>query len=608
MLQNNIETQIEELLKRNCDHQQIYYHSHELICVRCSKIIDRIIDSGQKLSPKIIINFLNYISKKKYGYLLSYKQYQCINENKNILSDSVSKIFSFHDPNILELKETINNFLIQVLKMEEYDKCFKILGDKNYRFDSIIYDIIKIRLLHFCDNWIDKDFCDSIINNINIDTNLLLSLCECRNTYLSNKIASIIEKHDGNINIQYLYKACKALPYSKQLINSLIARGILIDSQCIDIVCQYCDKSSIDFILSTGRLPITKENFKSLINAKQYIGAYNYNNITSSSDGFISSGGYSMEKMEVLIKYGYKPDYDDIVYSINKCVEIPGIERFNIKLDKKLLELCWDKDFSPSYEFDCIDPNLVELQKLCKKRSKNRIINYIKKYQLVPDRKCMENACCFRNNKTILEILVNNGGKFTYKCIKNCAKEFPYSDTLLYIINEYEKVHNAEIEFYKEKIKILEDKINSLDNAYIDKSNNDCVQDSKKIIKEELKEGENNEFDDNHLGKISNTINVNNNIISFNDQNIIIPSKRKKMKVPQIYREYFNKTDEMMSFLEIKKELIDKIRENNWYDKENQQLINLPNDLKNKLKLGDRLIKFDDLDKVIELFYTNNKN
>ena len=46
---------------------------------------------------------------------------------------------------------------------------------------------------------------------------------------------------------------------------------------------------------------------------------------------------YTPEKMEILIKYGYKIDYDDLVFSIKNKKEIPMIDRFNINLDQKLL-------------------------------------------------------------------------------------------------------------------------------------------------------------------------------------------------------------------------------------------------------------------------------
>ena len=66
--------------------------------------------------------------------------------------------------------------------------------------------------------------------------------------------------------------------------------------------------------------------------------------------------GYSREKMELLINNGYVPDYDDVYYGIKHKIEIPDISRFNIKLDKKMLDLCQQLNFYPvTYTFDCID-------------------------------------------------------------------------------------------------------------------------------------------------------------------------------------------------------------------------------------------------------------
>ena len=59
-----------------------------------------------------------------------------------------------------------------------------------------------------------------------------------------------------------------------------------------------------------------------------------------------------------------------------------------------------------------------------------------------------------------------------------------------------------------------------------------------------------------------------------------------------------------MSFVSVKKELLNKIKKNEWYNKENEQFIDLPEDLRKKLGIQtEGLINVNDIDKVVTLFY-----
>ena len=59
-----------------------------------------------------------------------------------------------------------------------------------------------------------------------------------------------------------------------------------------------------------------------------------------------------------------------------------------------------------------------------------------------------------------------------------------------------------------------------------------------------------------------------------------------------------------MSFVSVKKELLNKIKKNEWYNKENQQFIDLPEDLRKRLGIqSEGLIDIKDIDKVVTLFY-----
>lgn len=61
---------------------------------------------------------------------------------------------------------------------------------------------------------------------------------------------------------------------------------------------------------------------------------------------------------------------------------------------------------------------------------------FIKKYLLVPDETCMMNVSRHFRKEALINTLINNGGKVTMKCIKQCAEEYCKNRVLNRLINE----------------------------------------------------------------------------------------------------------------------------------------------------------------------------
>lgn len=682
---NDYDKEIVNRLNTACSHTTYYsYNNKSYICQTCCEIMSTAFDKGIILKNETIGKFLQSLTGDQKGYY--YIDYRCIYRNSGCLSNTIYTLFLLHDVTATYLKEYIDLFVVECISVQEYDMCFKILGDKKYNFTNIFNTIIK-RLQDFCDKWNDKDFCDTILNNIDKNTSVINELCGTRSTYMNVRMAQFIDKYDGIIDIENLYTACKVLPYSKELINVLVNKGLQLDSKCLEIVCSSCDVESIDYLLVSGRIPIEKIHYQALIKSKKYKPVDNDNNRYkryNKDDDEDEYTGYTEEKMEILIKHGYNPDYDDVAFAIKYKKQIPNISRFNINLDKSLLELCWDYDFYPNYNFECIDLNMIELQKLCRGKSKNNIVKFIKQHNIIPDRKCMENACSFKNNNSIITTLINSGGKLTYKCIKLCGQEFSASSTLEYIIDEYEKIMTQEKNEYINRIKFLENKlidligeipqekndqnvinntnkihnvkqkkckrkimkeknisntsdtdendsntsdiknsnknkimkrqkdissasdISDTDDVYPIKKNRrkpiNNIKNKRKIIRKQINLSDTDDVSEIESDFINNKLENNKLIITLNNQ--LPEGINKKQSIPKLYSEYFNiKKNIKMSFLEIKKELLETIRNKNWFDKNDKSLIDIPSDLKNKLNLNDGLIRFIDLDKFVALFY-----
>lgn len=647
-----LDEELRQILLVKCRHITYAWHGvAEYTCSRACNYIKQRIEEGYKFSDEILSFFFKELyTGKQESY---YEREKCIYKDPQNISNTLSLIFNTHDLSSQKIQEHLDILIKFILKgTNYYDHCVKILANIGYDFSDKLELILESRFKESKDSSQDEKLVATVmemLDQIEIRPEALLQLCNCRHTALCNKTASIVDKYAGTLGEAHLEQACYVLPYSNQLVMSILSRKIKMTANCLNIVCQYAPAESLDLILSTTRSPVTKTQFQKVVDSMDWVGNYQsnyyyYRRNNSNYNGYACDNSQETvgPKIEALIKHGYKPDYDDVIYAVNHKIEIPGIERFGIKLDKELLEKCWDHNFYPQgYKFECIDPKMIELQKLCNSRAKVQIAKLLKQHKLTPDRKCMENSCNFANNQVVLDLLINNGGKLSYKCIRNCANQLKSNHMLIHIIDEYEKTHNKEIEELKNKIDELEKMIKS--GGIILEQKEDKTQknikekksDTQKIEKEP-KKNKHDDDDDDDLDEKKTTdvekknpahelieidqiddmedgileeIAESNKIVNIDESrlNKIPKQKRIKGKIPKRYAEYFELSEkertQKMSFIDLKKDLIDRIRLNKWYDHDDQQLIKLPHTLSHTLKIKDGYIKFGEIEKLLGLFY-----
>jgi hypothetical protein len=627
------DSEIIKLTKIDCSHHVSYGYGNNNLKT-CNDIFQTIVDcydAGKIPSQNALNEFMKYITTRTRAHYYYYNsddtiKYRCIYKNSEVLSNALMMIFNNYAPGIDIIKELV--------KIAAYDTCYSLLN-QNQNFKGLSHDdlliIIEARLRYSRNQGVndDTDLATFIVNNIIVNTENLLALCGCRSSHLAILIAPIIDKFSGIVTEEFMDSACAVLPYSKPIIQALINRGIKISSDHLGIVCANCNLEAIEYILQITRMPINKQHYRALVGSSIYdpepeLEYYYYRKNKPSK----FKNGYSDEKMELLIKYGFKPDYDDVLFGIKNKISIPNIERFGIKLDAKILDACYDVDYYPKYNFDFIDKELIALQELCTSRRISEIKSKIKKNNLVPDRKCMENVCKFAKNSPVYEFLKSNGGKTTYKCIRNCAEFLKNNPFLLTIIDDYEKIHQAEIEKYEDNIKKLEEQVKTLGGTI--QSN---VQMTQKVAlqKEEDDEVEEIDYKPNEkiniigkkLKKIPKNIEIIDDDQDDNQENVkeedkkelniinlpVDPNKvieiqkeyKLKSALPDKFVEIFEiKNSKKMSYTEIKQYLMNEIKTNVWFDEQNKNLIKLPDDIKEKLKLEKNgLINFSDLDKLI---------
>lgn len=635
------------LTNKNCAHSDSYHNglpNNNYICMKICDIISVCHSSNKKISQDVITAFITLITKTNY-----YPTSSCIDKNSTGLKETIGQLFKYYVPAGL--------FINYIITDKDYDSCYKNLFE-NENFKCISSDsfdkIISHRLLYSEDENCNE-LVDFLLKYTIINQDSLLKLAPCRNEYLSFQLAGIIDKTTEQINQKVFDKLCVGLPYTKHTVRSLLMKGFQFTEMHLEQVCGSCNKDGIEFVLNTSRIPPNTNHLKKLITSLVYKkpksdqNSRHFNPYKSKQADFIESvKGFSLDKMELLIKYGYQPTYEDVIFGIKNKIELPDVERFGIKLDKKILELCWEYDFYPSYKFDCIDPNMIELQKLCLTKKTTDMKQLIKKSNIIPDKKCMENACGFKNNLPIVNILSKAGGGITYKCIKNCAKQFPANTFLMNCIDEYEKNHNENIKILNEKIKTLDEQILKLsgnsENVVIPeikvcqskgkigklgkRKKNIIVNDDESLIENKKKPSkknieliDNEDFDDKEeeeiLKNLENKINENKEdkikkILNLSIHDEQIQEIQKDMNVKKIIKGKFDKITNVfgneigktVSYLDVKKNLVKEINKNLWFDKNDKNLIDFPKKLRDQLGLDkEGYVVFSDIDKIVCLFF-----
>lgn len=528
---------------------QACYHwdSRNTICDTLCREINTVHQNNLKIPDNLLEKFFEII-------MLS-----CLKLNsKNILS-IIQKIFEYYIPKGL--------YLGTIIQYPDYDSALIPL-ELNPSFKSKLPDI-NLNLIYRLRNHLDldnKNLVDFYLRNYPLLDNIKLFL-DTPNNYLSTKIAEIIqEKNIQNFSPDILQTICKSLPYTIPVYLALKQKNFQVDSVCLATACYSCNFDGLKFFLESERIPITSSHFDQLLTSQEYTKIleypkryyYNYNN-----NRYQFVDGYSPEKLELLIQAGFIPTYRDIIQAAKHKKEIPNLSRFNIKPDSELLKICQENNFYPNYNFEAIDPKLLELQKLCYYGKIGDIRKFLNLNKITPDSRCMENACDSKANLNILDLLIDHGGIITLDCIRKCAAKYSHNCFLLKVIDYYKNPkNNNNIIIPPENIpeiipEIIPEKIIQLD-----------IQSEK-------------------LTKIRNKYKF-------------------KSNLPDKFIKIFGIDNPQDNYTGLKKLVVSHIKKNGWINPTNKTLISLPENIREILNLDGENIPYEDLDKLIYLLLNIN--
>lgn len=232
--------------------------------------------------------------------------------------------------------------------------------------------------------------------------------------------------------------------------------------------------------------------------------------------------------IDLLLKYGYQLNYEDVKSALQKKIIIKNIERYNVKFDETYFYICSKIGYYP-YTLKNIFPDITCLVNECEKAKNDTFIKkLIEEYNIVPNVECIQRACKLKNNSKTINLLISKGSKVDFTCLKNIMNGYYYNNTISLLLQTFEK-----------------------DNTITLKDNN--------VVKEEHK-----------INLLSENENKT-NIISIIPSNIRATDNfYHKIPIELIKLLKLNKaSNENLSYLDFRKEMLNYLRENKLIDNKN---------------------------------------
>lgn len=446
-------------LNSRCRHHIDHYELQGNEPINCQTVGNKLIEAlnaGVNVDARFLTAYLHYVFKFTRGY----SKTCCLNSNPNTLTLIIKDLLKYIVPS--------DTMIIKIMLHREevvssnppilFNALDGLISNKNFTqySSNVVLKVLKTEFMncnyeHMCDNYGHKKILNHLLKNCTITSiigeYMLNSGCE-----LINKVClELITNKKLIVNQDHLYTACKNLPTSKQLMDVLAKTpGLEIDSRCLEDVCSFGSLEAIRSVLEY-KIHVTRTHFHKLILSNK-----SKNN---------KDAGYSKDKLNLLILAGYRLDIGDIEFSIIHKRTIPDIERFNIPLDDKIYMMCHQYKFYPKYKFTLSNMELVELQKLCYRKSGN-VIKFIEKHKIKPDKLCMDHACTVKHNFKNITYLIGQGCEITNKNLINMNKSVasqsrygyrraPDSKILNNILDTGRKTYLKESLTHKNRIKDL---------------------------------------------------------------------------------------------------------------------------------------------------------
>lgn len=430
-------TNINEILKEQfsiCAHYEKSGGRYKNYCDTAGDLIMEAFNNNFEINVDSMTKYLLELFKVLGNRWGDYDYgYDCLHHN----SDKIKKVLNIIFERMPHIFDKLIKIIPRMLLYPAYDSCYIHLNtNPDYKVPQTHIKPFLTRLSsNYSENDKNDDLVKFIIKNIALTKNNIMDMCSCKNHHLTNYVASIIDKSEEEFDSDIMHMAILNLPYTKQIIHSLLLKGIKITDSDVNDALIYGSCESLEFVFNlvkeTGPLVITKEHFKTLITCKIFMDAEKATRqveihkdvlckLNNNYEEFIKKEQciYTIPKMTLLIDNGFVLDKDDVLLSVKHKREIPQLEKFGVVFDENFLKLCQEHQFYPKYNFKCVSTELYELQTLCLAKNVPKTRALLKKYpSLIPNGVCMVNACRIKNNEKMIELLVGAGGIVDKECL-----------------------------------------------------------------------------------------------------------------------------------------------------------------------------------------------
>lgn len=429
--------------------------AHHATCKSIQDIILENIHEGNTYPPEILDSYILFLSLGLGDYY--YPSKKCLQNPDNYLK-ALTALISFNCPSSVSINTLISANCIDAIEA--------ILTNG--------YDITKSVFMHAITS--KKPEIAEILSKYektNVTSEHLNAAAEKN---MGETVKNILNRKipPTNVTVEHALNSKNV-----HLVKDLISMGaaVQINDKLLEKACKVKNYELMKLFLDLKINP-TKECFKTLVTNDYYSGYGNRYYAHRKKYSKVDDMDDINNLIDLLVSYGYKPDYDDVVLATKNNIKIKNIELFEIKLDEKFLELCAELNFYP-YKFTDIKPNVKCLEQACKKSGNLTAIKNFVKGGLKPDISCLQAACKKRSNLATIRFLVGQGVTPDFACIRNCGETLG-NKTLSFLLQLYKEDGNIGGDNENKK-EILDDHIDDQDEDQDENEAEDVDEDHNEV-------------------------------------------------------------------------------------------------------------------------------
>lgn len=475
-----------------------------------------------------------------------------------IMLDKINNLqYNLRDTyHIIEMMITSNKNIVEIIvkMMNKYN--IPISGEifncalEHKSLDLAMYLILNVNFK------IKPEHIITLIKNMDMKSKLINIQIDLMNIMITNKIG-----FPPDALIMAFKHTCKYGDSSNPVINMMLSSGTKINNNCLNEALVY----------------------KNSFYVEKFMNELNYNIYPKFWDFLLKGSLYEKHNcsehianiIDIFIKRGYKITLQDVILCIkNKCY-INNIESHNIKTNDEFWNTCLSISYYPYECFNKKMPYYILVEE-CKNVSNLDVIKKIISYGLIPKIDCLMAACQdSRANYEKIVFLVEQMGLIPdIQCIKVIAENIKLK-SLTYILDNINKKPTDK------PINISPISQNIITNTTTITHN---------ILTTIQTQQNNNKIPDNIIK----------NMIKIKNPREILKNNTNTYEIKCNIKTTLNITNKKITFLEMRKRLLNYIINNNLCDVKLGNIIKINDKINDILNIGEnKYISFDDIDNLV---------